>query len=268
MVDLRDGGEVSARDIMRMMLMAVTHGCKVEFFSLMPQTSWDNYLGILSALFYTLDETNQSRYGEAYKELEKILWNIPERGGDPSEILASLKEVARRYDVEYFFQSLPEQRVHDSDDVSVRVASNLEQRQAYDVFISKESTDLSYAKELFFFLERSGIKTFLSEESIAKEGDADFQEVIERALASTRHLIVLGSSTRSFESDWVKAEWRAFLAEKRAGRKRGNLLTVRVGDIDVGNLPLALRSFHSLTWNDQVFDEIKSFVKGNPNPSN
>ena len=39
----------------------------------------------------------------------------------------------------------------------------------------------------------------------------------------------------------VKKEWQAFLNEKLAGRKAGNLVTLLCGTLRVGELPLSLR---------------------------
>lgn len=47
------------------------------------------------------------------------------------------------------------------------------------------------------------------------------------------------------EGGWVRAEWTTFLNEKRAGRKAGNLVTVRPTKVSVADLPVMLRMFQS-----------------------
>jgi TIR domain/PTS HPr component phosphorylation site len=259
LVDLRSGKETNAASIMGMMMLAVTPGTEVEFFSLMPNDVWNKYVEILSALFYTLDEENIKNNWVAYEALKGIFYSIPEMPENRDLLLQRLRETARSYNIEHFFSgfSTPDRF---TEDERLRLESNLRAKAAYDVFISKVTEDLDYAKELYFFLERSGQRTFLSEFSIRKESDSDFQEVIEQALNSAKHLIVLGSRPAAFKSDWVKAEWRTFLAEKRAGRKHGNLITIRTGHFGIEKLPIALRTFQSIEWGEDCFLAVRDFL--------
>ena len=133
----------------------------------------------------------------------------------------------------------------------------------WDVFISKKGQDLPHAKRVYDYLTQRGFRVFLSEISIRDAGMGDFQEIIEQALEECEHLVVVGSSRENIESGWVKAEWRMFLGELRANRKQGNLLTVLVGDLDVTDLPLALKTYQAIPLSEQGLDALAYFL-GSP----
>ena len=68
---------------------------------------------------------------------------------------------------------------------------------------------------------------FFAGASLPETGTADFQLAIEQALANTRSMIWSLQYAAHLEGGWVRAEWTTFLNEQRAGRKSGNLITVR-----------------------------------------
>jgi hypothetical protein len=81
--------------------------------------------------------------------------------------------------------------------------------------------------------------------SLPRTGRADFQLAIEQALANTRSMVLVATDAAHLEGGWVRAEWTTFLNEHRAGRKSGNLVTVRPKRLAVSTFPAMLRMFQS-----------------------
>lgn len=118
----------------------------------------------------------------------------------------------------------------------------------YDVFISAASEDFAYAKTVYDFLRGNNFHVFFSQESLQAKGSAEFREEIDAALDAAEHLLVVTSCAENVKKHWVKAEWGAFVNEKRSGRKRGNVVSVVFGDVPADALPLALRQFEIVPW--------------------
>ena len=132
-------------------------------------------------------------------------------------------------------------------------------RPAYDVFICHKSEDLSYAQEVFELLRNSGHHPFLSEESVESHGEADFRKTIDEAIEMARHLIVVGSSADNILTPWVEAEWGLFLALKRSGRKKGNLVNLLCGEMQIEELPATLSVYQAIRmdqdkWKSQLIN--------------
>ncbi len=134
-------------------------------------------------------------------------------------------------------------------------------QQPPQVFISAKSEDYRYAEQLYYFLDRNGISIFLSPVSLRQLGEADYRDAIDRALEHAQHLIVVASRPEYVESQWVKAEWGMFANELRSGRKSGNLVTVIVGDLQPADLPITLRNYEVIPWDDKVFEAVWAYVR-------
>ena len=74
-------------------------------------------------------------------------------------------------------------------------------------------------------------------------------------------MIVVASSAENAMSKWVKAEWRMFVNEMRAGRKQGNLITVLIGDVNPHDLPLSLRCVEAIRFGPEAFERIFRYVR-------
>jgi hypothetical protein len=120
---------------------------------------------------------------------------------------------------------------------------------AYDVFISfknsgKDGTatpDALAARKVYEALKGQGIKAFFSEESLAEEGRGHFSKSIEKALDSSRVLVLVASCREHIESQWVEAEWDSFAQDIRSGNKKGELFIYNCGALKPNDLPLFLR---------------------------
>lgn len=119
----------------------------------------------------------------------------------------------------------------------------------YDVFISCKSEDYIYAEEIYNFLKDNGFYVFLSTKELRRLKDAEYLDAISEALDSAYHLIVLSSTSDNVRSKWVKFEWQTFLNEILSERKEGQIMTI-LQDMQISELPLALRKYESFTMND------------------
>jgi predicted aspartyl protease len=132
----------------------------------------------------------------------------------------------------------------------LKPSRQIEDTHRFDVFISHKSSDLSFARDVFDMLTHAGYKPFLSDMSIEKCGTTEYQKAIDSALGFAGHLVVICSSRENLESPWVEAEWRLFDGQKRAGKKRGNIIPVLCGDMTIENLPIALGRFQTISFHD------------------
>lgn len=130
----------------------------------------------------------------------------------------------------------------------------------WQIFISKNSKDAEHARQVYDFLTRKKRKVFLSEISLREIGSTDYQASIDKALDECRHMVVVTSSKENLNSRWVEAEWRAFLNEKRSGRKSGNLLTMLVGAMPIEDLPVSLRSLQVERLSEKGLEAVVDFL--------
>lgn len=119
-----------------------------------------------------------------------------------------------------------------------------------DVFISHKSQDFTIALKLYNHLLSCGIHTFLSEMSLPALSDSDYSFEIDAALEKAKNVIVIASSRENVLSGWVKYEWTTFANEKRSGRKNGSIVTLLSNNMDVSELPILLRQFEVLSWDN------------------
>jgi hypothetical protein len=92
-------------------------------------------------------------------------------------------------------------------------------------------------------------------------GNSDYRREIDRALEQAKHLIVVTSRKEYVESKWVEAEWGSFINEKRSGRKDGNIIVLLAGSMQIGDLPISLRSFETrFLDNSKTLDQILSYL--------
>ena len=90
----------------------------------------------------------------------------------------------------------------------------------YDVFISCKSEDYAFGHLVYDYLIEKGVKAFFADQELRDLGLADYGNVIDHALDSSKHLIVVASSadfTKEKYSPYVYYEWKTFSEEKRSG---------------------------------------------------
>lgn len=134
-----------------------------------------------------------------------------------------------------------------------------------DVFISRKSADAAMAKELYDYLTAKGLDVFESDETLPALGNSDYRKEIDKALDICTHMIVVGSSVEHLQSPWVEAEWGFYIAEKRAGRKNGNILSVISYNLTIEKLPPSLRNYEVIYYRKKNFERIYAYVSGSGN---
>ena len=116
---------------------------------------------------------------------------------------------------------------------------------SYDIFISCKSEDYGLAHEVYQFFTDHGFSVFIADEELKKLGIADYGRVIDDAIEQSHHMIVIASNVRFVEmktSSYVYYEWHTFSEEIKSGRKSGNLMTIITNQVQIAELPIALRN--------------------------
>lgn len=120
----------------------------------------------------------------------------------------------------------------------------------YDIFISCKSEDYPVARKVYQYLKGQKYSVFLADTELRKKGNAEYGKIIDEALDTATHMIIIASNPEYIRSTYVESEWRIFMEEKRAGRKTGNIITII--NFPIPALPISLRVFQSFMVNDFV----------------
>ena len=120
----------------------------------------------------------------------------------------------------------------------------------YDIFISCKSEDYPIARKVYQYLKGQNYSVFLADTELRKKGNAEYGKIIDEALDTATHMIIIASNPEYIRSTYVESEWRIFMEEKRAGRKTGNIITII--NFPISALPISLRVFQSFVSNDFV----------------
>lgn len=129
-----------------------------------------------------------------------------------------------------------------------------------DIFISFKSADVELARTLYNYLRSLNFSVFLSAESLPQLGSSDYRKEIDKALDECKHMIVVATKVEYLNSSWVEAEWGFYIGEKRAARKKGNILTVVSEDIEIKDLPASLRYYQVIFYKKENFEQIAAYV--------
>jgi tetratricopeptide (TPR) repeat protein len=148
------------------------------------------------------------------------------------------------------------------EEVPVGIADDEPVMEKPLIFISSKSEDWVYAETLYNFLVSHGKTVFFAKKSLPNLGDAEYIREIHKAIDKAVHMIVVGSSVKNITGRWVEAEWNAFINEKLSGRKSGrsNLITLTKGEIEIGDLPLALRQYQVIPYDSENFETVLDYI--------
>jgi hypothetical protein len=123
------------------------------------------------------------------------------------------------------------------------------QKGKFDVFLSSAGEDAAKTEQVYNYLMNRQIKTFFSRETI---GDPDYQRAINDAIDSSKHLVAVGTKLRHITKPWVGYECTAFQNNILSLRNpKGYMFPFIVPDIDPNYLPLPLRVYNSIPWEQQ-----------------
>lgn len=120
----------------------------------------------------------------------------------------------------------------------------------YDIFISCKSEDYPIARKVYHYLKEQNYDVFLADTELRRKGNAEYGKIIDEALDSATHMIIISTIPKYIHSTYVESEWRIFMEEKRAGRKTGNIITII--NFPISALPISLRVFQSFVMSDFV----------------
>ncbi len=129
------------------------------------------------------------------------------------------------------------------------------------VFLSCHHQDYEHAEKLSNYLVSQQIKTFFCNQSLPDARDTNFTQQIHQAIERTRHFVVVASRPEHASAKWPAWERDQFVALKNAPHsRRGNLLTVTVGEVPAERLPTPLKSLQVFTLQAALAGQILPYL--------
>lgn len=126
----------------------------------------------------------------------------------------------------------------------------------YDVFISCKSEDYNIGRQVYEFLTNYrglNLNVFMADKELRKRGNADYGKIIDEALDSSTHLVIVSSNAdylKEETSSYVYEEWHTFVEEIRSGRKKGNIMTIFTDSVNLKDVPIAIRNRQSFPFTE------------------
>ena len=152
-------------------------------------------------------------------------------------------------------------------------------QKPYDIFIcykdsdstngNKHTVDSDDCLELHSYLTDKGYRVFFSRISLSGQGGEKYEPYIFNALATAKVMIVYGSKLEYITAPWVKNEWTRYGKRILSGEKNANSLLLAYKDLNVGDLPAALRSRQCFDATGKRFysdltDTIEKIIQDSP----
>ncbi len=143
------------------------------------------------------------------------------------------------------------------EDIQNGIIAISKHEKPFDIFISYKETDIKGARtkdsikaqELYNKLTSEGYKVFFSRITLEDKIGMEYEPYIYAALATSKVMLVIGSSKDNFEAVWVKNEWSRYLAFARKDREK--TLIPFYFNMDKDDLP---EEFAHLPANDMSVD--------------
>lgn len=138
----------------------------------------------------------------------------------------------------------------------------------FDVFISFKNSDAyqnitpdyKIAAKLQTELEKRGLRTFFSGNSIKMVGDSEYKKVIDEALDSADVLVVVGTKLSYIRSKWVEYEWESFANDILSGIKENSKILTYTSEIDTRELPRTLRTYQNFVIDHDSVGDVCDFI--------
>ena len=160
---------------------------------------------------------------------------------DNADFKAALEYAAPEQRAKY------EEQAKEIDRLQKEIIKKIDEEEDYDVFISFKSTDDDrptadryIARRIYDELEKRGIKTFYSEETLKTRAFEDYEPIIFKALFSCKFFILVATDARYINSSWVKNEWSRFRDRVMEENLTGNCCAV-FKNVRAGDLPAFIR---------------------------
>lgn len=229
----------------------------------------NNHAFTPDVIFYDGKRENRKQFADMLQKYFVSVKNIEEEGGGNKflnlENKYDLCPVTRKIIDKYIHWLKTEKEALDKRKESDQKPDKDDKRK-FEVFISFKSQDKDIAEALFEFLEKHGnLKVFNSSKSLEQMGESSYADAIDKALDSSRFMIVVCTRPEYFYSGWMSYEWRSFINEIHSGRKeKGHVFTLTT-DIDQSEIPISLRQRQNFIYQKSdpytSFDSILSFIK-------
>lgn len=136
----------------------------------------------------------------------------------------------------------------------------------YQVFLSfknssnGESTiDSGIGEKLYKYLVEHDIRVFFSNISLLDFGESAYKDAIDDALDEVKLMVVVGSEADYLTSKWCKYEWQNYQQNILSNIVEGTIITY-LGDIDLSEVPIAIRHYQSFNINNDSIEKVGSFI--------
>jgi ribosomal-protein-alanine N-acetyltransferase len=139
----------------------------------------------------------------------------------------------------------------------------------YDVFISfknndengGQTKDSAIAVKLYNYLVEKGLSVFFSNVTLEERGKSEYSVAIDEALDTSKCLIVVSCKPEHINAKWIRYEWESFVNDIRSGIKSRAEVFVFYDDMDITDLPRALRLKQSFNASDgNSFERLYNFI--------
>ncbi len=149
------------------------------------------------------------------------------------------------------------------DKVRIEWLNKASKEPAYDVFISYKDSDKEHgiertqdsydAQELYTELVRRGYNVFYSRVSLRDKLSEQYEPYIYNAIKTAKVMIVLAEKPEYITATWVKNEWSRFRNRIESGEKDSRSLVFVYKNLDLSDIPAALRSRQCLNMAEMIF---------------
>ena len=141
--------------------------------------------------------------------------------------------------------------------------------QTFDVFISFKNSDFDgnstkdsqIARQVHDELAQRGINCFYSNSSLLSLGQSAYKKSINDALDSAKVLVVVASSLKFLNSDWVSYEWDSFHNDILSGSKPEGQIVPYFGNFERMEIPRDLRDYQTFSIDIHTAEDVADFVE-------
>lgn len=160
------------------------------------------------------------------------------------------------------------------DNMQKEIIKISKREKPFDIFISYKETnengsrtnDSVVAQELYFKLTEAGYKCFFSRITLENKVGSEYEPIIYAALASSKVLLLVGSSKQNMNAVWVRNEWSRFLAF--AKKDNNKTLLPLYFDMPKSDIPVELENVeaYNIKTNGAIAELIRGIKKIIPLP--
>ena len=149
------------------------------------------------------------------------------------------------------------------EDIRIEWLDKARKEPPYDIFLCYKDSDAEngidrtedsvVAQDIYIHLKEQGYRVFYSRESLRDKIGEKYEPYIYNALATSKVMLVYGSSSRYIKSAWLKNEWYRYSRRIASGEKHKDSLIVACDGFSPSELPLSLASRQCLDASRKTF---------------